>query len=797
MGDAGRCCLAYFGHPYATTPARCVHREEANALRAPPAPKSKKNACNRRGNLNTSEETASAPAAILTGALARLRHEFAGGAASAALALPLCIGFGLYAFAPLGPAYARYGVLAGLYSALLPPLIAYLLGARSGSVFGPRNTSQVVIQSLFANMLATQLLASGGGVDAVLAYMACVVFASGCIQVAIATMSLGSLMKYIPHPVTAGFQNGAALLLFISQLEPLLGLDAYNWIDTRGSVQPLTALVGLAAMIVMFRAHRFTKRLPGLIVGLAAGVALYHLLATVGYGDRLGPYIGEFRFGWPESLPLLGAAELFHQVSPLRLGLGILVWSVTLAIVSTLDIMMVQKVIESATRVREDHDRSLMRLGVANMAGSMVGALPCSISLVNSLASHTAGGRTYASGAISMVLVLASAALLPTTLALIPKVAVAALLTVTAIRLFDRWTLVLLMHVLRPHHGERRAYLLDLLIVVMVTGAMLSGQIVLAVLLGVALSTIAFAWRMSRSIVRHAYRGDIAHSRKTRDSMQNALLSRHANSIAVFELDGALFFGTAEKLILHIESLIADRPACVILDMRRIHDMDSTGARLLIQLNETLAASNCNLALAGAVPGSRIEAYTRESGLAAALTRRKVFEDLDHAIEWAEDQIIAKHGKTGAADTFPVSQFSLLAGLDPEQIDIVAGYLTPVRFDAGTVVFAEGAEGFGAFLITSGVASVTLHQLDQQRPIRLVTFSPGTVFGEMALLDGEPRSATVVAETDLECQSLGTVHFERLKDEHPRIAIQLLSNLASESSLRLRRANRLIFELEH
>ena len=749
--------------------------------------------------MNTSEEAVRIPEFGVAGAFARLRHELAGGVAAASLALPLCIGFGLFAFSPLGASYAHYGVLAGLYSALLPPLIAYLLGARSISIFGPRNTSQVVIQSLFANMLATQLLASGGGAQAALAYMACVVFAAGCIQVAIATMSLGSLMKYIPHPVTAGFQNGAALLLLIAQVEPLLGLDARYLTEIHGSVQPLTVLVGLSAMVVMFSAHRFTRRLPSLIVGLAAGITLYHLLAAAGYADRLGPYIGEFRFGWPESLPLLGAANLLHEVSPLRLALGILVWSFTLAIVSTLDIMMVQKVIEGVTRTRENNDKTLIRLGLANMAGSLVGALPCSVSLVNSLASHTAGGRAWRAGAVSMILVFAGAALVPTTLALIPRVAIAALLAATAIRLLDRWTLVLFMRVLRPHHGERRAYLLDLLIVVMVTGAMLSGQIVLAVMLGVALSTIAFAWRMSRSIVRHAYRGDVAHSRKTRDSVQTAVLARHANSIAVFELDGALFFGTAEKLVLHIESLIEDRPECVILDLRRIHDMDSTGARLLIQLNETLAASDCSLALAGAVPGSRIEAYTRESGLAAALSRRRVFEDLDHAIEWAEDQIVARHGESAGsdADSIALDKFDLLAGLGRAQIDTVARYLTPVGFDAGSVVFKEGSEGLGAFLITRGSASVTLHQLDRQRPIRLVTFSSGTVFGEMALLDGEPRSATVVAETRLECQALSTVDFERLKQEQPHIAIQLLSNLASESSLRLRRANRLIFELEH
>ena len=725
------------------------------------------------------------------------RREIAGGAASATLALPLCIGFGLYSFAPLGPSYAHYGVLAGLYSALLPPLIAYLLGARSICVFGPRNVSLVVIQSLFANMLAAQLLASGGGANAVLAYMACVVFAAGCMQAAIATLSLGSLMKYIPHPVTAGFQNGAGLLLLIAQFDPLLGLDAHTWLETQTSVQPLTAFVGLVTILVMLTAHRFSRRLPSLIVGLALGVALYHLLAALGYGNRLGPYIGEFRLGWPQSLPLLGANDLFYQVPPLRLALGIFGWGITLAIVSTLDIMMVQKVVESVTRVREEHDRSLMRIGLANMAGALVGALPCNVSMVNTLASHTAGARTWRAGVVSMVLVMASALLLPSTLALIPKVAIAALLAVTAYRLFDGWTLVLFARVLRPHHGERRAYLLDLLVVVMVTGAMVARQIVLAVIIGVALSTITFAWRMSRSIVRHAYRGDVARSRKARDLQQIALLSKHANGIAVYELDGALFFGTAEKLVLEIESLIAQQPECVILDLRRIHDMDSTGARLLIQLNETLAASGCMLAVAGAAPGSRIEAYMRESGLAAALTRQRVFEDLDYAIEWAEDQVIARHGDAARDDAFPLHRFDLLAGLTREQADIFARHLTTAHFAAGSVVFSEGSAGSGAYLIVKGVASVKLHQLDQQRPIRLVTFSPGTAFGEMALLDGEPRSATVVADTELECHELSAADFERLKKEQPEITIQLLSNLARQSSLRLRRANRLIFELEH
>ena len=185
-----------------------------------------------------------------------------------------------------------------------------------------------------------------------------------------------------------------------------------------------------------------------------------------------------------------------------------------------------------------------------------------------------------------------------------------------------------------------------------------------------------------------------------------------------------------------------------------------------------------------------LTAFVGPTTIAAMLSARRVTTRLP-------TRIVGLAGGAAQADAFPLHKFDLLAGLDREQTAVIARHLTPVRFDAGAVVFEEGNEGFGAFLIIKGVASVTLHQLDRQRPIRLVTFSPGTVFGGMALLDGEPRSATVVADTDLKCLALSSADFERTKEQYPYVAIQLQSNLASESSLRLRRANRLIFELEH
>jgi CRP-like cAMP-binding protein/anti-anti-sigma regulatory factor len=455
-------------------------------------------------------------------------------------------------------------------------------------------------------------------------------------------------------------------------------------------------------------------------------------------------------------------------------------------------------VIEGFSRERTDGNATLMRLGIGNFFSSGLGALFTSVSLVNSQAAHIAGGRTRLAGLFAIVVVTCVSGAASTLIAVLPRVVLAALLIVTALRLFDRWTLQLIRGVAGSDAARRKSYLFDLLIILLVVGMTVTNHLVMAVAVGISLAVGSFILRMSRSIVRRSYRCDVVRSRKNRGRQENEALASHGGEIAVFELEGALFFGTADKLIRELEHEFADGVRYAILDLKRLNDIDSTAARLLMQLHDSVAPRNRHIALSGITPRSRIDSFVRDSGLAAALDRRHLFADLHDAIEWAEDRVIAEARRAADAHgELALEAFDLHSGLSKDELNELGKLVRRAEFAEGSVVCREGEDGKEMYLIARGSASVKLRQHDDGLPTRLVTFAAGTVFGEVALLDGGPRSATVEADSHLICYGLSAADFERLKTTRPGIAMRLLANLSGELGNRLRRANRIIFQLEH
>jgi len=149
---------------------------------------------------------------------------------------------------------------------------------------------------------------------------------------------------------------------------------------------------------------------------------------------------------------------------------------------------------------------------------------------------------------------------------------------------------------------------------------------------------------------------------------------------------------------------------------------------------------------------------------------------------------------TGAAVELPLEHVSLLRDFNADEVASLSRHLKPVDWPADHVVFRQGDPGASLYLVSRGRASVYL-STDAGR-VRLITFAPGSVFGELAILDQGPRSATVIADETMTAFSLGVAEFADLRERDPEVAIKLLSALARELSDRLRRANMTIRQLE-
>ena len=138
----------------------------------------------------------------------------------------------------------------------------------------------------------------------------------------------------------------------------------------------------------------------------------------------------------------------------------------------------------------------------------------------------------------------------------------------------------------------------------------------------------------------------------------------------------------------------------------------------------------------------------------------------------------------------------LLCGVsDLAEIATLRTVLERRTYAQGQIVFEEGDESEELYVVAMGSASARLRLPGTVRQTRLITFSPGTVFGELALLDQESRSATVEADEDLVCYVLDRASFDTLTRQDPVIAIKLLTNLGRELASHLRRANRTIYQL--
>jgi glutaminase len=269
-------------------------------------------------------------------------------------------------------------------------------------------------------------------------------------------------------------------------------------------------------------------------------------------------------------------------------------------------------------------------------------------------------------------------------------------------------------------------------------------------------------------------------SRRSRRPHEQKILAAHHQDVRIIELVGTLTFSGVDYVSRQLAA--KPRPQFVIFDLRRVAAMTRAGARLLTEEFRELAHLHVIVILSGIKRSSADWKMLKE--WTGGLSNLRDFYLLDAAIEWAEDQVVYRHG--GAIDFHEITELSeqpLLAGLTPEELAGLAALGTIRSYRPGEKIVAAGEPATSLFFLKSGVVHVTLPD-----GIRLATLTAGMAFGEMALLETH-RSADVLADVSAIALEVPLREFERFREAHPRIGERIMRNLARLLADRLIVAN--------
>jgi MFS superfamily sulfate permease-like transporter/CRP-like cAMP-binding protein len=718
-----------------------------------------------------------------------LRGEFAGGVASAIPGLAHALTLGLLAFAPLGPEHADIGIRAGFAAGIFGGLAATVRSGTPLPATGARASTSLILAGFVATIAADPALGAAGVFGLAIVCVA----ASGVLQILFGLLRLGSLAKFVPYPVLGGFMCGVAILIALSQVPHVLGLapsamqkPALEWL---AAAQPLTLWVGLVTAAIIFAVAKYWKSAPAALVGLAAGTAVYYATRFVVPDGALGPVVGAISGSLPLPTAFAGVAELLAQPAAARHLPALVGAAAVIAIIGSLDSLLAAAAIDATAGTRHGANRELVAQGVGNIVSAAFGGVPVALSPTRAIPAWRAGGRTRAVGYVAAGLLAAILLIGTPALAYLPLAVLGGVMLTVAWGLVDAWTRGI---VRRLAAGERdRMLLWSVAVVVLVAAITVLVNFVVAVVTGLFLSMALFIATMNRSLVRAVHDGTVRSSRRIYGPEDARRLADERRRIKVVELEGAIFFGSAERLVTEAEHW-AETADHIVLDLRRVTAIDATGALGLEQLAKRLRGRKVNLALAGVTPEGRHGLALVAYGTFVDPAARHWFADADQAIEWAERRLL------GSIDSFspqeiPLERLAFAAGLDGGEIEALRQSLRRKELDPGETLFREHEPGEHLYLLARGAVSISIGGVD--RTSRIVTFAPGSIFGEAAMLDGGLRSATAVAAEDAVVYSLSRSGLERLLSIHPTLANKLLLNLGRHLSGRLRQTTDALREL--
>ena len=574
----------------------------------------------------------------------KIKNEFFGATAAAIISIPMAIGYGVTVFTPLGTTFIAQAALIGLNAAIIGGFFASLFGGAPGQISGPQASLTMILSTAVLHIYSDYSLPQEiSDINLIVVFLVsfCVLI-GGLTQVLLGIFKMGNLIKYIPHPVLAGFLNGIAILLIWKQIPLILGLDRnVNVLEVLSNFSLVdfgSFVIGLSALCAVFISKMFLKRIPSILFGLLSGALVYVILDLFTDYTQHVAVIGELS----PTVPSLSVfTEIFNNLSHnfhLEVFYDLCGYGLVLGMLGSMESLMSSTALENLSEINVDSNKELIGQGVGNIIASLFGSISSAGSIIRSHANVKAGGKSRLSGAICSVIMFLCIWTIAPLIGKIPLSIFAGVISSVGFTLFDL-SILRLVRFYRPFSEIQKDIFISLIVHVCVIVITVTVSLTSAVLIGMLLSTAYFILKMGMTSIRRQYSGSDITSKKIRQSTQYCCLKNNGKEIQIFELQGPIFFGSADKLTRLIESRTHDATFC-ILDMNHVSEIDSTGAIILIRLYKRFIKSGKYLLITHIHNGRSIKDFMTVTGVLSEFNEQHVFIDTDGALEWAEDHII-------------------------------------------------------------------------------------------------------------------------------------------------------------
>ena len=464
------------------------------------------------------------------------------------VALPLAIAFAIAS----GVTPER-----GLYTAIIAGFLISALGGSRVQIGGPTGAFVVIVYGIVQKFGVEGLIIA--------------TLIAGVFLVILGAVKLGSVIKFIPHPVVIGFTTGIAVIIFSSQVKDFLGLRMGSvpadflekwgaFADHVRSVNPWAAAVSAMAVAIIVVWPRINRRIPGPFVALVVATAvvqLFHLPV-----ETIGSRFGGISAAFPSlTLPHPTLAQLQLLIGP----------AFTIALLGAVESLLSAVVADGMIGGRHRSNMELVGQGVANIVTPLFGGIPATGAIARTATNVKNGGRTPIAGMVHALTLLLIVLFFGRWAALIPLAALAAILVIVAYHMSE-W---------RAFRAELTAPKSDVVVLLITFALTVLVDLTVAIEIGMIMAAFLFMKRMSEVTNVTALTREFEDEGDQYATDPNGVRHRIVpKGVEVYEVNGPFFFGAAETFKDTLGQ-IAKKPKVLIIRMRNVPAIDSTGLHAL------------------------------------------------------------------------------------------------------------------------------------------------------------------------------------------------------------------------